>query len=68
MKIVVCYGTADGSKATKVPIPFGEQKTHKPLTVANDNARKITALDAEAEEEKYKSTPVTSFEFVTVTL
>jgi len=65
ISIVICYGTADGSKATEIPIPSREEKNHKPWRAAT--AKTIAAKDAEAIEENNKLSPVASFEFVTVT-
>lgn len=66
INLVAVYGSPDGSFASAIPIPLGEQKNRKPW---KDAARKtIKVADAAATEKAYQGSPVVAFELLTVTL
>ena len=64
--LVAVYGSPDGSFASAIPIPLGEQKNRKPW---KDAAKKtIKRADAAATEKAYQGSPVVAYELLTVTL
>lgn len=66
INLVAVYGSPDGSFASTIPIPLGEQKNRRPW---KDAIRKtIKAADAAATEKAYQASPVVGFELLTVTL
>jgi hypothetical protein len=66
INLLAVYGSPDGSFASKLPIPLGEQKNRKPWKVAVKKAIKLA--DAAATEKAYQASPVVAFELLTVTL
>lgn len=64
--LIAVYGSPDGSFASTIPVPFGEQKNRKPWKEAVKKS--IKTADAAATETAYQSSPVVAFEFLTVTL
>jgi hypothetical protein len=43
VNLVCIYGSPDGGTASTIPIPFGEQKTHKPWKTAGKKNIKAAA-------------------------
>lgn len=66
VNIVAVYGSPDGSFASTIPIPFGEQKNRKPWKEAVK--KEIKAADAATTEKDYQASPVVAFELLTVAL
>lgn len=66
INLVAVYGSPDGSTASALPMPLGEQKNRKPWKEA---ARKTIKLaDAATAEKVYDASPIVAFELLTVTL
>lgn len=66
INLVAVYGSPDGSPASALPIPLGEQKNRKPWKEAVKKTIKLA--DAAATEKTYQTSPVVAFELLTVTL
>ena len=66
INLVAFYGSHDGTTASSLPIPFGEQKNRKPLKEAVKKTIKVA--DAAATEKTYQASPIVGFELLTVTL
>jgi hypothetical protein len=64
--LVAVYGSPDGSFASAIPIPLGEQKNRKPWKDAIKKT--VKAADAAATENAYDASPVVAFELLTVAL
>lgn len=66
INIVAVYGSPDGSTASTLPIPLGEQKNRKPWKEAVKKMIKLA--DAAATEKAYDASPTVAYELLTVTL
>ena len=66
INLVAVYGSPDGSTASTLPIPLGEQKNRKPWKEAVKKTIKLA--DAAATEKAYDASPIVAFELLTVTL
>lgn len=66
INLVAVYGSPDGSIASALPIPLGEQKNRKPWKEAVKKTIKLA--DAAATEKAYDASPVVAYELLTVTL
>ena len=64
--IVAVYGSPDGSTASALPIPLGEQKNRKPWKEAVKKTIKLA--DAATTEKAYDASPTVAYELLTVTL
>jgi hypothetical protein len=66
INLVAVYGSPDGSFASAIPIPLGEQKNRKPWK--NAVKKTIKLADAASIEKAYQASPVVAYELLTVTL